>query len=105
MDLSLRRTAHDFGELAALDGAVCGEVDSTAEDKFAKIYAALWYGFDSKLKQGVEVEDSLDADLPQIQAFGSELNQVWTNLIDNAIAAMDRSGSLKIRSAPEDGGV
>ena len=59
----------------------------------------------SKLKQGVEVEDSLDADLPHIQAFGSELNQVWTNLIDNAIAAMDGSGSLKIRSAPEDGGV
>jgi len=59
----------------------------------------------SKIKEGVEVDDQLAADLPFIQAFGSELNQVWTNLIDNAIAAMKSNGSLQIRSHEEDGGV
>jgi len=59
----------------------------------------------SKLKEGVEVVDKLSDDLPSIQAFGSELNQVWTNLIDNAISAMDGHGSLKIRSTAEEGGV
>jgi len=59
----------------------------------------------SKLKEGVEVEDRLSEDLPHIHAFGSELNQVWTNLIDNAIAAMDGQGNLKIRSQEKADGV
>ena len=37
-----------------------------------------------------------DRALPQINAYGSELNQVWTHLIDNAIDAMDGKGRLKI---------
>lgn len=59
----------------------------------------------SKLQAGVEVEDRLSEDLPHIQAFGSELNQVWTNLIDNAVAAMDGHGNLKIRSQEKEDGV
>lgn len=59
----------------------------------------------SKIKEGVDVQDDLSDDLPHIRAFGSELNQVWTNLIDNAVSAMDGHGSLKIRSQQEDGGV
>ncbi len=43
----------------------------------------------SKLKSGVTVSKAYAPDLPLIQAYGSELNQVWTNLIDNAIDAMD----------------
>ncbi|HTN79215.1 MAG TPA: ATP-binding protein, partial [Acidimicrobiales bacterium] len=35
-------------------------------------------------------------DMPKIDAFPAELNQVWTNLIDNAIDAMDRRGTLRI---------
>lgn len=49
-----------------------------------------------KLKQGVTVVRNFDRKLPRIQAFGSELNQVWTNLIDNAIDAMKGQGQLKI---------
>ena len=46
----------------------------------------------SKLRQGgVTVRREYDPDLPQIQALGSELNQVWTNIIDNAIGAMNLS--------------
>lgn len=52
--------------------------------------------FSYKLKQGVEIHRSYDAQIPKIWAFGSELNQVWTNLIDNAIDAMDAKGVLAI---------
>ncbi|HWT82786.1 MAG TPA: cyclic nucleotide-binding domain-containing protein, partial [Candidatus Methylomirabilis sp.] len=41
-----------------------------------------------KLKEGVEVHREYDRSIPHIQAYGSELNQVWTNLIDNAVDAM-----------------
>ena len=40
-------------------------------------------------------------DLPHIKAYGSELNQVWTNLIVNAVDAMDEGGKLKIRTKLE----
>ena len=42
-----------------------------------------------------------DRTLPKICARGSELNQVWTNLIDNAADAMDGKGELRIRTARE----
>jgi signal transduction histidine kinase len=42
----------------------------------------------SKLKAGISVERDYAQDLPFIQAYGSELNQVWTNLIDNAADAL-----------------
>ncbi|MEM9818272.1 MAG: ATP-binding protein [Cyanobacteria bacterium P01_A01_bin.123] len=45
--------------------------------------------FAFKLKHGVKVERHYDPDLPEIMAFGSELNQVWTNLIGNAIDALN----------------
>jgi len=40
-------------------------------------------------------------DLPPIKAFGSELNQVWTNLIVNAVEAMQEGGTLKVRTRKE----
>jgi signal transduction histidine kinase len=58
-----------------------------------------------KLKGGVAVRREYDDGLPQIEAFGSELNQVWTNLIDNAVQAMDGRGELLIRAEPIDDGV
>jgi signal transduction histidine kinase len=51
-----------------------------------------------KLKDGVEVERDYAPDLPMIDAFGSELNQVWTNLIDNAVDAMGGHGHIRIRA-------
>jgi len=44
--------------------------------------------FQHQLKHGVEVRREFSGDLPKIPANGSELNQIWTNLIDNAIGAM-----------------
>ncbi|MEM7333696.1 MAG: ATP-binding protein [Chloroflexota bacterium] len=52
----------------------------------------------SKLKGGIEVERDYTPDLPAIEAFGSELNQVWTNIIDNAIAAMIGQGKLSLKT-------
>ena len=49
--------------------------------------------FAFKLKHGITVERKYDQTLPEIMAFGSELNQVWTNLIDNAIDALCESDS------------
>ncbi|MFQ4139349.1 ATP-binding protein [Nodosilinea sp. PGN35] len=54
--------------------------------------------FAFKLKQGIKVERHYDATLPKLMAHGSELNQVWTNLIDNAIDAMGDKGTLTLRT-------
>lgn len=54
-----------------------------------------------KLKQGVNIKREYANNLPRIQAFGSELNQVWTNIIDNAIDAMDGHGEIILRTRLE----
>ena len=54
-----------------------------------------------RLKQGVNVTREYDKTLPRVCAHGSELNQVWTNLIDNAIDAMGGKGELRIRTSQE----
>jgi len=54
-----------------------------------------------KLKRGVTVVREYATDLPKVMASGSELNQVWTNLIDNAADAMKGSGKLTIRTGRE----
>jgi len=59
----------------------------------------------SKLREGVTVVQDLDPDLPKIQGFGSELSQVWTNLIDNAVEAMEASGTLRLRTSVRRGDV
>jgi signal transduction histidine kinase len=52
----------------------------------------------SKLKTGVTVAREYASELPRIPAYGSELNQVWTNLIDNAVDAMAGKGQIVIRT-------
>jgi len=54
-----------------------------------------------KLKPGVVVTREYARQLPRIYAYSRELNQVWTNLIDNAIDAMDGQGNLWIRTIRE----
>ena len=49
-----------------------------------------------KLRGGVTVVRDYGADVPRIEAYAGELNQVWTNLIDNAIDAMDGTGTLAV---------
>jgi len=52
-----------------------------------------------KIGDGVTVVKDYNRSLPSIPAYAAELNQVWTNLIDNAVAAMDGHGTLTIRTA------
>ena len=52
-----------------------------------------------RLKGGVNVVREYDEDLPKICAYGGELNQIWTNLISNAIEAMQGKGELRVRTA------
>ena len=55
----------------------------------------------NKLKQGIEVHRDYGSDVPNVPAYGSELNQVWTNLLDNAADAMDGKGTITIRTRLE----
>ena len=54
-----------------------------------------------KLKRGITVKREYSPEVPNVMAYGSELNQVWTNLIDNAADAMKDKGTLTIRTARE----
>jgi signal transduction histidine kinase len=78
-----------------LDRAAEQEID--IHDGIEKTLVMLAY----KLRAGVEVVRDYDDQVPRILANGSELNQVWTNLIDNAIDAMDGHGQLRIRTRRE----
>jgi signal transduction histidine kinase len=53
----------------------------------------------AKIGPDITVVRDYDAGLPEIPAFPGELNQVWTNLIDNAVSAMHGAGTLTIRTA------
>jgi signal transduction histidine kinase len=58
-----------------------------------------------KLRDGVRVERDYGADVPPIEAYAGELNQVWTNLIDNAVDAMGGTGRLLVTTRAEGDGV
>ena len=55
-----------------------------------------------KLKRGVELQRDYQRIPLLVNSFGSELNQVWTNLIDNAIDAMGGKGELRVRTYRDD---
>jgi signal transduction histidine kinase len=73
-----------------MDQAAMQEVDVREDlDNTIKIFGH-W------LKKGITVSREYEPNLPRVCAYGSELNQVWTNLIDNAIDAMKGQGELRI---------
>src|SRR4051794_6653069 len=49
-----------------------------------------------KIPPGVRVVKEYDASMPAVPAYAAELNQVWTNIIDNALQAMDGTGTLTL---------
>ena len=82
-------------EYSYMDQAATREVDIT---KSLETTLTIMH---HKLKRGITVTRNYAPDLPKITAHGGELNQVWTNLIDNAIDAMQENGNLQIRTARE----
>jgi signal transduction histidine kinase len=55
-----------------------------------------------KMKEGITVKREFAPDLPHIEAHGSELNQVWTNILDNAVDAMSGHGEIILRTRLDD---
>ena len=56
----------------------------------------------SKLNHGIKIVRLYAENLPPVEAYGSELNQVWTNIIDNAIDAVDGGGEITLRTRYDD---
>lgn len=76
---------------------LCVDIHDGLEDTIAIMH--------HKLKKGVEIVRDYDRSLPQVMAQGSELNQVWTNLIDNSVAAMDGKGTITIKTRLDSGSI
>ena len=95
------------GRISAIVGATKGYayLDQAPVQRFA-----VTRGIDDTLvilehKLGdIAVHRDYAPDLPEIEGWGSELNQVWTNILDNAIDAMDGHGEITIGVTPIDGG-
>jgi signal transduction histidine kinase len=58
-----------------------------------------------RIPEGVAVVRDYGADVPRIEAVAGELNQVWTNLIDNALDAMAGEGALRVSTRSDENGV
>jgi signal transduction histidine kinase len=58
-----------------------------------------------KLRDGVTVVRDYGAGVPQIEAYPGELNRVWTNLIDNAVDAMEGTGTLRVATRADGDGL
>jgi signal transduction histidine kinase len=58
-----------------------------------------------RLRDGVVVVRDFGADVPRIEAFAGELNQVWTHLVGNAVDAMQGKGTLRVSTRADGSGV
>jgi signal transduction histidine kinase len=58
-----------------------------------------------RLREGVTVVREYADDLPRIEAYPGELNQVWTNLVENAVDAMEGAGTLRVSVRADAGGL
>jgi signal transduction histidine kinase len=98
IDNSTKRISDLVGAIkrySYMDQAAMQEIDLREDlDNTLKIFGH-W------IKKGVAIKRDYDPELPRVCAYGSELNQVWTNLIDNAIDSMGGSGELRVRACRE----
>ena len=61
--------------------------------------------FQSSIKSHIQLEFEVEDELPLIYGVSDEINQVWTNVIQNAIQAMEDKGKLSVKALKYDGGV
>jgi signal transduction histidine kinase len=98
--------AHEIGQGSARISEIVGALKSYSYLGQAPVQDVdLHEGLDNtlvimrgKLKTGVTVRREYGADVPPVPAWGGELNQVWTNLLDNAADAMGGRGEITIRT-------
>jgi signal transduction histidine kinase len=57
--------------------------------------------YHNQLKNNIEVETQFEDNMPYLECYPDQLNQVWTNIIHNAIQAMNNEGQLKIEAHTE----
>ncbi|HEX8990203.1 MAG TPA: ATP-binding protein [Anaerolineales bacterium] len=88
----------DVKAYAYLDQAPIQQVD--IPESLENTLAILRPKFD-----GIKIVRDYAADLPRVEAYGGELNQVWTNILDNAAYAMHGAGTLQLRASHENGEV
>jgi signal transduction histidine kinase len=109
-DELLREIRHASARISELVGAVksyshMDKAPSREVDVHAGLNSTLIL-LGHKLKKGdIEVVRDYEKDLPHVCGHAGELNQVWTNLLDNAIDAVDGQGRITIRTASENGRV
>jgi signal transduction histidine kinase len=102
----VHRLSHEIGQGSARISEIVGALKSYSYLGQAPVQAVdVHEGLDntlvilrSKLRVGITVHREYGTDVPSIEAWGSELNQVWTNLIDNAADAMGGHGEITIRT-------
>jgi signal transduction histidine kinase len=86
----MSRIVQAVKEYSYLDQAPLQEVDiHTGLENTLTILRSKW-------KQGITINRNYQRDLPKVEAYASELNQVWTNILDNAIDAMKGEGELTL---------
>jgi signal transduction histidine kinase/RimJ/RimL family protein N-acetyltransferase len=85
-------------EYTYLDRAPLGRIDVTAGIENTLVILR------SRWRAGITIERTYAPGLPSIEAYGSELNQVWTNLLANAIDAMGGRGTISIGVRPTPAG-
>ena len=98
--------AHEIGQGSARISEIVGALKGYSYLGQAPVQAVdVHEGLDNtlvilrnKLKAGVDVVRDYGADVPLITAYGGELNQVWTNILDNAVDAMAGKGTITIRT-------
>ena len=98
IEISTKRISHlvqAIKEYSYMDQAAMQEVDlhQGLENTLTILH--------HRLKGGIKVVREYDENLPKICAYGGELNQIWTNLISNAIEAMQGKGELRVRTGRE----
>ncbi len=92
----MSEVARDLGEYTRLGEAPVQDVDVVdGLDHTVRLVA--------HRLEGIDVVRHFDDDLPRIQGAGSELNQVWTNLIANAADAAGPGGTVTLRAFAEEG--
>jgi signal transduction histidine kinase len=105
----IARLGHEIAEGAGRVSAIAGALKSYSyrdkpEPQSVDIHDGLnktLIMFGGRLKRGVSVHRDFADGLPAVQGHAGELNQVWTNIIDNAIDAMDGSGTLNLLTRRE----
>jgi signal transduction histidine kinase len=105
--LSAQRLVSDLRESTERMSSLIAAVKAYAYmDRGGVVQADIHEGLETTLKvlhyklkhTQIEIEREYDRELPKVTIYGSELNQVWTNLIDNAIDAVGKEGTITLRT-------